>query len=79
MRTPPTLDSIKKAKKLEKLIEENPPYNCDVKYTLLEAGNGFNAPKLKLISLMNFFFFFFFFEILISGIYMRIHFFSIIY
>lgn len=45
MRTPPILNAKKKAEELKKIIEENPPYNSEVTYKLLEAGNGWDAPK----------------------------------
>lgn len=45
MRTPPTLSSKDKAPELKKLLEENPPYNASVTYDLIDAGNGWNAPK----------------------------------
>lgn len=45
MRTPPTLNAKQKAEELKKIVEENPPYNSEVTYKLLEAGNGWNAPQ----------------------------------
>lgn len=45
MRTPPSLNAKAKAEELKKIIEENPPYNADVTYKLIEAGNGWDAPR----------------------------------
>ncbi|KRX02129.1 hypothetical protein PPERSA_06324 [Pseudocohnilembus persalinus] len=45
MRTPPTLPSKEKAKEFKELVESNPPYNATVKYDLIDAGNGWDAPK----------------------------------
>jgi len=45
MRTPPTLESKSKAEELKKIITENPPYNATVTYDLIDAGNGWDAPK----------------------------------
>jgi len=45
LRLPPTLDATKAAEDLKRILEENPPYNAEVKFDGGGfVGNGWNAP-----------------------------------
>ena len=46
LRTPPTFDAKKAEEVLKNLLEENPPYNCEVIYEGNNAGSGWNSPPM---------------------------------
>lgn len=47
LRTPPTLDILKAAKDLTKLLESHPPYDCEVKIEEISPGGGWMAPPMS--------------------------------
>jgi len=47
VRTPPTCDVEKASLALKKVLEENPPFQAEVSFTIDETGPGWNAPELS--------------------------------
>lgn len=47
LRLPPTLEGHKADEVLKKLLESNPPYNCQVAFEDEHSATGWNAPALK--------------------------------
>lgn len=44
MRLPPTTDAKQAALQLKKYLEQNPPFDSNVRFDIAEAGSGWNAP-----------------------------------
>lgn len=47
LRLPPTLPGHEAGSVLKRLLEDDPPYGCDVHFTAGEAASGWNAPQLS--------------------------------
>lgn len=47
LRLPPTLDAVKAASALKKLLEADPPYGAKVTLETEKSGSGWNAPALS--------------------------------
>jgi len=47
LRLPPTLDGGKAGDVVKRLLENNPPYGCQVSFALEKASTGWNAPPLS--------------------------------
>jgi hypothetical protein len=45
-RVPPSLDAASAAPKVKALLEENPPYNSKVTFTVEKSGAGWDSPAL---------------------------------
>jgi acetylornithine deacetylase/succinyl-diaminopimelate desuccinylase-like protein len=47
LRVPPTMDANDAAKRLQKILERDPPYGAKVSFRGGQAGSGWNAPALS--------------------------------
>jgi acetylornithine deacetylase/succinyl-diaminopimelate desuccinylase-like protein len=45
MRLPPTLNAGDAAKRMSKILTDDPPYGAKVSFSFEEPGTGWNAPK----------------------------------
>ncbi len=46
LRVPPTMDAESAAKRLQQLLEKDPPYGAKVSFKYEKAGSGWNAPAM---------------------------------
>ena len=46
LRVPPTMDAEAAAKRLQQILEKDPPYGAKVRFNYEKAGSGWNAPAM---------------------------------